>query len=593
MLNDPGHPETGNDRAESPNPNNQIMDNYQVARILHECGTLLELQGENPFRCLSYHNAARALEQLDEDLETLVANGELAKVRGIGQTLVQKISTLVTTGQLEFYDQLRAKVPPGLIDMLRIQGLGPKKIKAVYDQLGVESVADLKAASSDGRVAKLKGFGPKTAVKILAGIEFLDRTGRRYRLDEALRIAQAVYELVCDHPRVIRAELCGSLRRRRETIKDVDLLVSAEEPGAIMDRFVSLPGVMEVVAKGETKSSIVLEPGIGADLRVVSDAEFPFALHYFTGSKAHNVRMRARAQDYGLKLNEYGLVGPKQSLRCKDESDIFAVLDLDYIAPELREDSGEIEAARAHQLPRLLEPGDLKGTFHCHTDWSDGSATLEEMARAAKRIGYKYLGIADHSQTAAYAGGLSPGRVLEQLEAIDSLNTKIRGLRLFKGTESDILPDGRLDYSEELLAQFDYVVASVHSSFTMSRDDMTRRIIRAVSHPRCTMLGHPTGRLLLRRDGYSVDLDAVIDACREHGTMIEINANPMRLDLDAQHCRRAKAKGIKIVINPDAHSTGGLGDVCYGVDVARRGWLEPANVVNTRGVAQVCKLLQR
>jgi DNA polymerase (family 10) len=567
------------------------MDKHRVAQILDDCGTLLELQGENPFRCQAYHNGARAIEQLEGDLVEIVQQGKMAGVRGIGETLVQKITLLVTTGRLEFYEELKAKTPPGLIEMLRVPGLGPKKIKVIYDQLKIDSVATLKEACGDGRVAELKGFGEKTAQKILSGIAFIAQAGQRYRLDEAGLIAAPILDWIRNHPQVIRSELCGSLRRRRETIKDIDILASASNSKPIMDEFVALPGVMQVLGHGDTKSSIVVEPGIQADLRVVNDAQFPFALHYFTGSKEHNIRMRARAIEYGLKLNEYELAGDKKSVKCTDEADIFAALDLDYIAPELREDTGELEAASAHRLPKLIEFDDLRGTFHCHTNWSDGAATLEEMAEAAKKRGLTYLGIADHSQTAAYAGGLTVDRVRKQHAEIDALNAKLKNFRIFKGIESDILPDGRLDYPDDVLATFDYVVASVHSSFTMSREEMTQRVIRAVSHPKCTMLGHATGRLLLRRDGFQVDLDAVIDACARAGTKIEINANPLRLDLDWQYCKRAKSKGVRLVINPDAHSTTGLDDLRYGVDVARRGWLEAPDVLNTRPAAEVAPLL--
>lgn len=569
------------------------MDKHQIAHILDTCGTLLAIQGENPFRCQAYHNGARAVEQLEGDIVGLVTAGKLSGVRGLGETLVEKITVLVTTGKLEFFEDLKAKTPPGLVEMLRIPGLGPKKIKAIHDQLAIDSIAALKEACGDGRVAKLSGFGGKTAQKILTGIEFLARVGQRFRIDEALLIADRLLGWARTHPAVIRSELCGSLRRRRETIRDIDVLVSSTDPKPIMDGFVALDGVLEVLAHGDTKSSILVEPGIQADLRVVSDLQFPFALHYFTGSKQHNIRMRARAIDYGLKLNEYELVGEKRSVPCRDEADIFASLDLDYVPPELREDTGEIEAAAAHQLPKLVALADLRGTFHCHTKWSDGAATLEEMAAAAQARQLQYLGIADHSQTAAYAGGLKVDRVMKQFTEIDALNRRLNGLRIFKGIESDILPNGNLDYPDDVLEQFDYVVASVHSSFTMSRDEMTRRVIQAVSHPACTMLGHATGRLLLQRNGVSLDLDAVIDACARSGTMIEINANPMRLDLDWQYCKRAKAKGIRLVINPDAHATIGLDDLRFGIDVARRGWLEAADVLNTRSVAEVAPLLRK
>jgi DNA polymerase (family 10) len=380
------------------------------------------------------------------------------------------------------------------------------------------------------------------------------------------------------------------LRRRAETIGDLDILISSDKVPAVLDAFVKLPQVATVLAHGPTKASVRLAESVQCDLRGVTDAQFPFALHYFTGSKAHNIVMRRRAIARGLSLNEYALSGEKSDVPCKTEADVFKALGLIEIPPELREDSGEIEAAEAGKLPDLIDFGDLTGTFHCHSDWSDGGATLEEMAHAARDRGMAYLGIADHSRSAAYAGGLSIERVREQWAAIDELNRTFGGkFQLFKGTECDILPDGSLDYPDELLDGFDYVVASIHSNFGLSRDAMTRRLVRAASNPRVTMVGHPTGRLLLARDGYDVDLDAVIDAAAGAGTMIEINANPHRLDLDAEHCRRARQKGVMIVINPDAHSTGGLDDLEYGVTVARRGWLTKADVWNTVPLATMVR----
>jgi DNA polymerase (family 10) len=575
------------------------MDKSEVAGVLDEIGTLLELQGENAFRCNAYHNAARAIQQLETDLGEVVAAGKLTEIAGIGDTLRDKITTLVTTGHLPFYDNLRQKTPPGLLSMLRLPGIGPKKVKAMYDQLGLDTLDKLKAACEAGEVAKLKGFGAKTQQKILDGLAFLDQVVDRVRLDQALPLAQTLLEALRALPGVQRLELCGSLRRRRETIKDIDLLVSAADAGPIMDAFVHLPQVIQVTGHGDTKSSVVLAVTdahgkrvvINADLRVVRDEQFPFALHYFTGSKEHNVAVRARAQHYDLKLNEYELAGPKRSVACRDEADIFRALDLDYIPPELREQTGELAAAEQHQLPVLLERGDLRGTFHCHTTWSDGANTLEEMAAAAKRLGLKYLGIGDHSQSLTVARGLTVERVRLQQAEIDALNKKLNGITLLKGTECDILANGSLDYNDDVLATFDYVVASVHSHFNQPEEEMTARIVRALAHPRVTMLGHATGRLLLQREGYKVNLETVLQAAAEHGKMIEINAHPMRLDLDWIYCKRARALGVKLVINPDAHSTSDLEYLDYGVHVARRGWLTKEDVFNTQTAAQVAKSL--
>ncbi len=577
------------------------MDKEQVAAVLDEIGTLLELQGENPFRCNAYYRAARTIAQLETSLADVVAAGKLDEIPGIGETLRDKITALATTGHLPFYEDLKAKTPPGLLVMLHLPGVGPKKVKVLHDELGIDSLEKLQAACAAGKVAALKGFGAKTQQKILDGIAFLGQMGQRVRLDQALHLAELLLLGLSKVPGIIRIELCGSVRRRKETIRDIDILISSSKPAPIMDAFVHLPQVSQVIGQGETKSSVLTavpedhgQPmTMQADLRVVSDAQFPFALNYFTGSKEHNVAMRQRAIQYGLKLNEYELSGPKKSIPCKEEADLYRALDLDYVPPELREQTGEIEAAAQHRLPTLIEADEVQGTFHCHTTWSDGTASLAQMADAAKQLGYKYLGIADHSQSLTVANGLSLDRVKKQQKEIDALNDKLRGIRLFKGTECDILPDGSLDYPDKILASFDYVVASVHSHFNQTQEEMTRRIVRAVSHPRVTMLGHATGRLLQRRDGYKVDLEAVLQAAAKHGTMIEINSNPQRLDLDWIHCKRAKSLGVKLVINPDAHSTHEIGFTAYGVSVARRGWLEKADVFNTQSAAEVGKELAK
>jgi DNA polymerase (family 10) len=576
------------------------MDKQQIARILDEIGTLLELQGENPFRCQAYHNAARAIEQMEEDLMEVVSAGLLGSIRGIGDTLQEKIVALVTSGELPLYNQLRDKTPPGLLKILRLPGMGPKKVKILYDQLGIADLEPLRQACLQGKVAELKGFGTKTQQKILEGIDFLGRAGDRVRLDEALNLATGLLAGLRNCAGIKRMELCGSLRRRKETINDIDILVSSDEPGPIMDRFVSLPGLAQVVGHGPTKSSIIVEHDLGrgrrvamnADLRVVRDDQFPFALHYFTGSKEHNVALRARAQQYGLKLNEYELVGADRRIPCQEEADIFLAVDLDYIPPELREHTGEIEAAAQHCLPALVELRDLQGTFHCHTNWSDGTASIQEMAQAAQKLGLKYLGIADHSQSLTIGYGLTPDRVRAQQAEIDKINPHLKGIKLLKGTECDILADGLLDFDDDLLATFDYVVASVHSYFNLPGPEMTARIIRAISNPRVTMLGHATGRLLLRRDSYKLDLEAVLQAAAKYGTLIEINAHPQRLDIDWIQCKRAKALGVKLVINPDAHSMSEVGYVRFGVDVARRGWLEKKDVFNTQSEADVAAALR-
>jgi DNA polymerase (family 10) len=576
------------------------MTKDEVADALDEIGTLLELKGENAFRTNAYHNAARLIQNLPGDLKQLVTDGKLEEVRGIGEALALKITTLVNTGALPYLEDLRASVPSGLVVMLRLPGLGPKKVKALYENLQIDSIDKLKIACESGEVAKQKGFGAKTQAKILEGIAHFEQVGHRVRIDLALPLGQALLEQIREFPGVIRSELCGSLRRRKETVADLDLLVSSASAAPIMDRFVKLPEVVQVLAQGPTKSSVLAAMHIRgdkvtlqADLRVVSDEQYPFALHYFTGSKEHNIRMRQRAIDRGLTLNEYALANETKSVPCKTEEDIFAALGLAYIPPEMREDTGEIESAEKRTLPVLVTDSDIRGVFHNHTTYSDGSASLEEMALASKRLGFEYFGVADHSQSLTIARGLPPGAVRKQWAEIDKVNAKLSGVQILKGTEVDILEDGSLDYNDELLAGFDYVVASVHSLFNMPADVMTARVCKALAHPAVTMLGHATGRLLLRREGYKINLDEVLKAAAKHGKMIEINAQPSRLDLDWKYVKQAKAMGIPIAINPDAHSPGELALYTFGVQVARRGWLTKDDVFNSRGLKDVMKELAR
>jgi DNA polymerase (family 10) len=573
------------------------MTSHHIAAILSEIGTLLELKGENPFRTQAYHNAARALDQFDGDLDQVIRDNQLLTIPGIGATLRDKIITLATTGSLPFHEELKASTPPGLIEMLRLPGLGPKKIKALAEH-GITDLEKLTVACERDRVAQLKGFGSKTQAKILEGIAFLSQAGQRVRIDQAERLAAGIVEALRKVPGVKRLEPCGSLRRRKETVGDLDILCSATDPGPVMAAFLTLPEVVQVISQGESLSSVTVgyqgrtRPiRLRADLRVVSEEQFPFALHHFTGSKDHNRKMRGRAIDRGLKLNEYDLAGPKKRVPCQNEADVFAALGLEYVPPELREDTGEIEAAEEKRLPKLIEVKDVRGVFHNHTTASDGGATLEEMAEAAQALGFQYLGIADHSRSLTVANGLTPERVRQQQRQIDQLNDRLDGFRVFKGTECDILPDGSLDFDDATLRTFDYVVVSVHSHFGQSREEMTARVVKAVRHPLVTMLGHATGRLLLRRDGYQIDLEAVLKAAAESGTMVEINAQPSRLDLDWIHVKRAKSLAVPVVINPDAHSTEELALYRYGVDVARRGWLEKGDVFNTKTLTQVTKAL--
>jgi len=582
------------------------MTKNDIADVLNEIGTLLELKGENPFKVRAYQSGARVLEGIeDAELAALIREQRLESVKGLGEALAQKIAELHTTGRLEFYEALKASIAPGLIEMLQIPSLGAKKVRALHEKLGLDSIAALAAACADGRVAELDGFGEKSQEKILTGIKNREAYGQRHLWWEAWRLAEPILAGLRALPQVVRAESAGSLRRGLETIGDLDFLVAAREVAPVVEWFMRLPGVQEVTAQGETKASVRFASGLQADLRLVPEDQFVFALHHFTGSKDHNVQMRQRALARGLSLSEWGLVPAEgegtakekaeklKNKTVKAEADIFTALGLHFIPPELREGLGEIEAAESGELPRLVELGDLRGAFHNHTTASDGRNTLMEMVTAAEALGWEYLGMADHSKSSFQADGLSETRLLNQMEEIHALNASKRfKTHVFAGTECDILPDGRLDFDQSILKQLDYAVVSVHSAFTQDEATMTARIVRAIEQPHVTMLGHLTGRLLLRREGYGVNTAKIIDAAIANGVIIELNANPQRLDLDWRYWRRAAERGLLCSINPDAHDTAGLTFVRAGVNAARKGWLTAKQVLNTRPLAEVEKFFE-
>jgi len=565
------------------------MDKEKVAEILVEIGVLLELKGENPFKTRAYANAARTLEGLHEPLETLVAEKRLGAVKGIGAALEEKITELVETGALGYYEKLKSSIPPGLIEMLQVPGLGPKKIRALNQGLGVDSIPLLEAACQAGRVAALAGFGEKTQTNLLEGMARLRTYASKHMLSRALAAAEPLLEELRQHPDVIRCSTAGSLRRFKEVVGDIDLLASSSQPAGVISFFVSQPGILKVTAQGETKASVILEGGVQCDLRVVSDAEFPFALAYFTGSKEHNIVMRQRAIQRGLRLNEYGLFQSQEETRdpalrvaCLTEEDIFAKLDLAYVPPELREDHGEFSAAEKNALPRLVEWTDLRGALHNHSEWSDGHGTLREIAEHMEGLGLEYWAITDHSRASFQANGLDAQRVRAQMAEIRQLNAAISGrggdFRLLTGSEVDILKEG-LDFDDDLLAEMDVVVASLHVP-SSSEAENTRRLIRAAENPWVHMLGHLTGRLLLEREPYPVNIHAVLDACAETGTWVELNCNPRRFDLDWRHWPYAKSRGVKCVINPDAHRNEHAGFLRLGAGIARKSWLEKGDVIN-------------
>ncbi len=570
------------------------LEKKEVVKILEEIGTLLELSGENPFKTRAYGAGARALETRTESLAELIETEELGKIKGIGKALHEKIETLATTGELEYYSNLRSQFPATLFDLLKIPNLGPKKVKALYSKLEIDSLDKLETACKEGRLESLDGFGKKTEEKILEGIEHVRKFSERVLYPVAEDAAVPLLELLKKQKGAIRVSLCGSLRRKRETVKDIDIVVSSKKAESILKAFVEHDSVTSVSGHGETKASVVLSNGMNADLRVVSDEEFPFAVHYFTGSKDHNTQMRARAKDFGLRMNEYGYFKEDETrVGCKDENEIFGKLGLQEIPPELREGRHEIAWAAKGELPDLIDYDDLKGTLHCHTTASDGQASLEEMAQAATDLGYEYFGIGDHSQAAFYANGLDEKRLAKQIEEIDAFNKKNKKIRLLKGSEVDILKDGSLDFAEEVLSDLDYAVASVHSIFNLDSDTMTKRLIKAIESPGISFLGHMTGRLLLRREEYSFNMSKVLDATEKNGKWIEINANAMRLDLDWRTCLEIRDRGILFVINPDAHRTDGIQDNRYGIHVARKAGLTKEHVANTRSLKSFLSLLKK
>lgn len=572
------------------------MTRETLADTLEEIALLLELKGENPFKIRAYRTGAETVAQFPGDIVALAREGKLSGIKGIGDALQQKLHELASTGSLGFYEKLKTEFPPGLFELFDLQGLGPKKIKALHETLGVDSVAKLKSLCESGEVAKLPGFGAKTAAKILESIAFRESNADRFRLGDVAGPVEEILECLRDHPEALRVEAAGSYRRSKETVHDVDFLVATSRPEEVIEHFVSQPWVSRVIAKGPTKASINLANGLQCDLRAVSNAEFACALAYFTGSKEHNVAMRGRALERGYTLNEYRLAVKEGSEAAEapvfeNEAQLHRFLGLDYIAPELRENTGEIEAAEEGDLPRLIELENLRGTFHNHTVASDGRNTLEEMAAAAIEHGLQYLGIADHSKSSFQANGLDETRLRAQIAEIRALNARYRDegvkFRLFAGNEVDILKDGSLDFDDDLLGELDYVVASVHNAMSLSEAAMTERLIKAVSHPRVTMVGHLTGRLLLERDPYAVDIPAVIEACAEHGTVIELNCSPWRLDMDWRWWKHAVAKGVKCAINPDAHRTSQLEYLAFGVRLARKGWLRREDVINTLDLAAI------
>lgn len=569
------------------------LDNKGVGAILQEVAFFLELKGENPFKVKAYSNAARTIEALEEDLGEVVRAGRLKEIKGIGETLAQHITELVTTERLQFHEDLKTSIPSGHLQMLKIPGLGPKKIKVIYDRLDIKTIGELEYACLENRLIDLQGFGQKSQEKILQGIQQVKKYQGQYLYAEVIESAQEILKKILAHPRVDRGNLAGSLRRRMEVVRNINLVLSTSRPQEVLNAFSKLSEVEAVPFKNKSIGRYSLSSGWEVDLRITPDQTFPYSLFCFTGSLAHWNAMSERAKVMGLKLSEEGLHRNGRLISSKEEEGIFEALGLDFIPAELRENQGEIEASEIHQLPRLIEDRDIQGIFHVHSSYSDGVNSIRGMAQASKKMGFSYMGLADHSQSAPYAGGLTFEKLQKQWKEIEQVNQEIEGLHIFRGIESDILPDGSLDYEEPILKRFDFIIASVHSHFSMSREEMTQRVIKAVRNPYTTILAHPTGRLLLAREPYAIDMMRIIDEASRVGVAIELNAHPYRLDIDWRLCKYAKEKGVKIAINPDSHDEEGLKDTFLGVGIGRKGWLEPGDILNTMNVEGMKAYLEK
>jgi DNA polymerase (family 10) len=570
------------------------VSNADVARLFSRYATLLEIEGANVFRVRAYQNAARRIEGLGRSVADMVRGGEdLTELEGIGEDLAGKIQAIVRTGRLAVLDELERRMPTALVELTTVPGLGPKRVKALYDALDVRGLEDLERAARGGRIAGLRGFGAKTVERILQAIEARRGAAGRVAWLEAENTVLPLVEQLRSISGVEDAVVAGSLRRGRETVGDVDVLVSATRSSAVMDAFLRYAEVREVVARGPTRSTVRLAGGLQVDLRVVAPASYGAALMYFTGSKAHNIALRSLAAKRGWKLSEYGLFEGRKRLAGRTEDEVYRRLGLEYIAPELRENGGEIEAARAGTLPRLLALGDIRGDLHCHTNETDGADALEAMARAGEDLGYEYLAITDHTRHLRIANGLDPVRLARELRAIDRLNAKLGKLTILKSAEVDILKDGSLDLPDGSLRELDLVVGAIHDHLGLDRERQTERVLRAMDHPAFNVLAHPTGRLLGEREAYALDIERVMRAAADRGCVLEVNAQPKRRDLADSYCKMAKELGVKVALSTDAHSTSQLGYMRLGVFQARRGWLGPDDVLNTRGLAALRKLLKR
>jgi len=569
------------------------MKNQLVADVLYQIADLLDIKGEIFFKTRAYRMAAQKIETLDEDIETVVKENRLRDIPGVGEALAKKIKELVETGKLEYFEKLKKEIPPELLKMLDISGLGPKKIAAVYNKLGIKTIEELRKAAQNGKLRDLEGFGEITEKNILRGIQLMDKTSGRVLLNVAYHHGNKYVEYLKKHKKIKRLSLAGSLRRMKETIGDIDILASSDEPDEIMDFFVKYHDVQRVLMKGSTKSSVILNDELQVDLRVVEDKSFGAALQYFTGSKEHNVQMRSLAIKKGFKLNEYGLFkkNTDEFITGGNEEEIYKKLGLAFIEPELRENRGEIEAAKKNKLPNLVKHGDIKGDLHVHSNYSDGFETIEAITEKSMRLGYQYVGITDHSQSLRVAHGLSREQIVKKKKEIEKINKKLDNFRILCGTECDIKPDGTLDYDNSILKMFDFVIIGIHTGFKMSREDATNRIIKGMENKYATILAHPTCRLMMKREPLYLDMEKIFEAAKETNTYLEINAFPDRLDLNDYYTKLAKEQKVKFSVGTDAHALNHMDFMRYGVATARRGWLEKKDILNTHTLEEIEKIL--
>lgn len=569
------------------------MKNQLVADIFYQIADLLDLKGEIFFKTRAYRMAAQTIEVYDEDIELVSKENRLQGIPGIGEALAKKITEIVNTGRLEYFEKLKKEIPVDLLDMLNISGLGPKKVAALYKNLNIRTIEELKKACTEGKLRNLEGFGEITERNILRGIKLMQKTSGRALLNLAFEDGNSYINYLKKNNKIHRLSIAGSLRRMKETIGDLDIIASSDEPDEVMDYFTKYNNVQQVLLKGSTKTSVLLNDSLQVDLRVVKDESYGAALQYFTGSKEHNVKMRSIAIKKGYKLNEYGLFNKETDkyIVGKNEEDVYGKLGLSYIEPELRENRGEIEAASKNSLPKLIGYNDIRGDLHVHSVWSDGFETIETIAKYCKKIGYEYVGITDHSQSLKIARGLSEDQVLKKINEIEKINKKIKDFKILKGTECDIKADGSLDYSEKILKKFDYVCAGIHTMFKMKSDILTKRIVKAIENKYVTFIAHPTCRLIRTREPFVLDMENIYEKAKENNTYLEINSFPDRLDLNDMHSKTAKERGVKFVIGTDAHILNQLSFIKYGIATARRGWLSKKDILNTHDLKELERII--